>query len=159
TVINVGVASLMISYHWLQAEQLATMFWLHVVMSLIGGPSAVLLWSMYADVVDYSEWKTGRRAAGLVFSAATLSQKLGASIGVATAGLLLGLFDYAPPVDGVDVAQSSRTLDGLRYMMGLIPAGLIFASVVCLSFYSIDRAKLNQITDDLAERRRGGDSR
>jgi glycoside/pentoside/hexuronide:cation symporter, GPH family len=46
---------------------------------------------MYADTADYSEWKNGRRATGLVFSAASMSQKFGASIGMYMVGLLLTL--------------------------------------------------------------------
>ncbi len=44
---------------------------------------------MYADTADYGEWKNGRRATGLVFSAATFAQKMGWAVGGALAGYLL----------------------------------------------------------------------
>jgi glycoside/pentoside/hexuronide:cation symporter, GPH family len=40
-----------------------------------------LLWAMYADTADYAEWKKGRRATGLIFSASTMSQKFGWAFG------------------------------------------------------------------------------
>ncbi|MFC1569153.1 MFS transporter, partial [bacterium] len=48
---------------------------------------APLLWAMYADTADYSEWKNGRRATGLIFSAATFAQKFGIALG---GGLVVG---------------------------------------------------------------------
>ena len=37
---------------------------------------------MYADTADYNEWRTGRRATGMTFAAATFSQKLGTAVAV-----------------------------------------------------------------------------
>ena len=38
-----------------------------VLISFCAGIVSPLMWSMYADIADYSEWKTGRRATGLIF--------------------------------------------------------------------------------------------
>jgi GPH family glycoside/pentoside/hexuronide:cation symporter len=40
-----------------------------------------ILWAMIADVADYSEWKTNRRATAIIFSAMMVGLKAGLSIG------------------------------------------------------------------------------
>ena len=62
-------------------------FVFQAVGSIVGGPISALLWVMYADTADYSEWKTGRRATGLVFSASIMSNKLGWAFGSMARGL------------------------------------------------------------------------
>ncbi|NJM94317.1 MAG: hypothetical protein HC842_06350 [Cytophagales bacterium] len=48
-----------------------------LLQSVAAAPTMPLIWSMYADAADYSEYRTGRRATGLVFSAVVLGQKAG----------------------------------------------------------------------------------
>jgi GPH family glycoside/pentoside/hexuronide:cation symporter len=93
------------------------------------GPLTPLIWAMYADTADYSEWKNGRRATGLIFSASTMSQKFGWAIGTALAGLLLTVFGFE-----ANIAQSIAVKNGLRLLMSLIPAGLGVMSMVIVLF-------------------------
>ena len=57
-----------------------------------------LLWAMMADVADYSEWKTGRRATAIVFSAIVFALKAGLGFGGAITGFVLSLYGYVPNV-------------------------------------------------------------
>ena len=41
---------------------------LTVLGAVAYGPTIPVLWSMFADVADFSEWKTGRSATGIVFA-------------------------------------------------------------------------------------------
>ena len=123
----------------LSPDQTAAMFGVHLIASFAVGPRAVLVWTMYADAADYSHAIHGRRATGLVFSAATFSQKVGASIGSAATGLLLGWYGYVSPVDGVAVAQSPETVAGIRWMVSLIPATLSVLAAVPLMIYPSDQ--------------------
>ena len=65
-----------------------------------------LLWAMMADVADYSEWKTGRRATGIVFSAIVFALKAGLGFGGAITGYVLSLYGYVPNV--AQTAQCAR---------------------------------------------------
>ena len=150
---NVGVAVLTSAFFLLDPDDTIWMFALYIASSFIGGPSPVLLWSMYADTADYSEWRTRRRATGLVFSAATFSQKMGCAVGAAMTGFALEFFQYAEPVDGVEQVQSAVTLNGLCMMMSLIPAGFFLAAAICLAFYSISDRVLREIECDLQVRK------
>ena len=68
----------------------------NILAKMAYAPAVPLLWTMIADSADYSEWKSGRRATGLYFSAATFAQKAGWGIGAAIAGWLLTVFNYVP---------------------------------------------------------------
>lgn len=150
---NVGVAVVTSAFFLLNPDDTTWMFALYITSSFIGGPSPVLLWSMYADTADYSEWRTRRRATGLVFSAATFSQKMGCAVGAAMTGFALEFFQYAEPVDGVEQLQAAVTLNGLCMMMSVIPAGFFLAAAVCLAFYSISDRVLGEIECDLQARK------
>jgi GPH family glycoside/pentoside/hexuronide:cation symporter len=108
-----------------------------------------LLWAMIADVADYSEWKTGRRATGMTFSATTFGLKMGLSLGGAMAGWLLTYFGY---VAGLE--QTERTLNGIKLMMSIIPAVPFFIGVAILFFYKINKQTEIQMQEELIERRK-----
>jgi GPH family glycoside/pentoside/hexuronide:cation symporter len=154
---NLGVALSTSLFLVIPPDQIALMFAAHIAASFIGGPSPVVLWAMYADAADYSEWRNHRRATGLVFSAATFSQKMGCAVGAAMTGFALDYYQYAQPMDGVDQAQSETTLTGLRMMMSLIPAVFFVAAAVCLMFYQINEKFMHQIELDLKSRQTGQD--
>lgn len=93
------------------------MMLLQVLISMCAGSIFPLLWSMYADIADYSELKTGRRATGLIFSSSSMSQKFGWTLGGALTGWLLGHYGFeANAVQGIAVQN------GIRAMMSLLPA-------------------------------------
>ena len=116
---------------------------------LIGVSAGIILplgWSMYADIADYSEWKTGRRAIGLVFSSSSMSQKFGWTLGGAISGWLLAGFGFEPNVD-----QSQEALLGIRLMISVIAGVGALASFLFMRLYKLDEAFLQKIktrTDD-----------
>lgn len=152
-VLNIGVAESMLVFYFLRPDQTGWMFAAQALAGFIGGPIPVLLWAMYADVVDYSEWKTHRRATGLIFAAATFSQKLGCAVGAAMTGFTLDFFLYAPPIGGIEQTQSDFTIDGIRWMVSVIPAALLVAASATLWLYCIDRKTEQSVQTELATRK------
>ena len=150
---NIGVSATTAAFFLLEPDDTMWMYVLYIASALIGGPSPVLLWSMYADTADYSEWRTRRRATGLVFSAATFSQKMGCAVGAAMTGFALEYFQYAEPIDGVEQVQSATTLNGLCMMMSLIPACFFLLAAFCLVLYNISDNVLSEIEHDLQTRK------
>jgi GPH family glycoside/pentoside/hexuronide:cation symporter len=148
--ILMGISSLCtVAFFWLRPQDVYWMFALNIIANFTMGPTSPLMWSMYADAADWSEWKTGRRATGLVFSAATFSQKMGWMIGGALPGWLLALFHYQPNV----AHQLPESILGLRLMISFIPA---VGSIMCALFillYKLDEKTMKQIESDLNERR------
>ncbi len=135
-------------FYFLKSEQIILMFVLQVLVSFIIGPTSPIVWAMYADTADYSEYKTGRRATGLVFSASTMAQKFGWTIGGAIAGWMLAYFGFK-----ANVIQSAETRNGIRLMMSFIPAiGSVLAGGLMI-FYKLDEATMQNIEGVLESRR------
>ena len=135
-------------------EQIAWVYVLHIIGSFAGGPVVVLIWKMYADVADYFEWKHNRSATGLVFAAASLSQKIGGAIGGAIPAWCLFFFGFVQPSNGDRQIQSEETLNGIVAMMSLIPAVFLVLSAVVMLFYPLSRTFLQQIQTELKQRKK-----
>jgi len=132
----------------LTADQLGIIFLFQVTGSLTGGPLSVLLWAMYADTADYGEWKRGRRATGLVFSASTMSQKIGWAIGAFIALTLMAGVGFEP-----NVAQTAGSLRGLLLLVSVIPAGIGILSLLIYLTYPLNEARVKTMTDELVDKR------
>ncbi len=131
------------------SDSINTIYFLNILKSLAYGPTIPLLWAMMGDVADYTEWVTGRRVTGIVFSAIVFALKAGLGLGGALCGWLLSLYGYIP-----NVIQSDTALTGIKLTASIYPAITFFVGVIALFFYSISK-KLNlQIQDELLERRK-----
>jgi Na+/melibiose symporter-like transporter len=113
------------------------------------GITAPLLWAMMADVADYSEWKTGRRATAIVFAAVVFGLKAGIGVGGAIGGWILAFYNYVPNVD-----QSARTLIGIRLTASIFPAIPFAIGIVLLLLYKIDKQMELQMQNELTDRRK-----
>ena len=134
---------------FIPSDSINTIYFLNILKSLAYGPTIPLLWAMMGDVADYTEWVTGRRVTGIVFSAIVFALKAGLGLGGALCGWLLSLYGYIP-----NVIQSDTALTGIKLTASIYPAITFFVGVIALFFYSISK-KLNlQIQDELLERRK-----
>ena len=124
-------------------------FTVEILRQFSYGTTIPLLWTMMADVADYSEWKTGRRATGIVFSALVFGLKLGLGLGGGLDAWLLSLYGYAP-----NAVQTAHALVGIRMTASVFSSIPFFLGVVCLFFYEIDSGMNIRMTVELAERRR-----
>jgi len=135
-------------FYFIPTEKLFWIFAAHILISFVMAPQAPLLWAMYADTADYSEWKNGRRATGLVFSAATFAQKFGVALGGGLAGWLLALFGFV-----ANQQQTPDTMNGIRMMMSFIPAIATIIATVAAIFYELDDKTMQKIEQELKERK------
>ena len=137
-----------IAFFFLRPGDIIAMFVLQVLANLIMGPTAALIYAMYADASDYSEWKTGRRSTGLVFAASSFAQKMGWTVGGAATGYILAGFGYQ-----AGVPQTADALTGVKLLVSFIPAvGSIIAAFLPL-LYSLTDTRMKQIESELAVRR------
>jgi glycoside/pentoside/hexuronide:cation symporter, GPH family len=120
----------------------------NILAKMAYAPAVPLLWTMIADSADYSEWKSGRRATGLYFSAATFAQKAGWGIGAAIAGWLLTVFHYVP-----NAVQTASALLGIKLLVSVIPGVLYMSCALFMIFYAIDAQTTDRMKADLDARR------
>lgn len=132
-------------YYFLGKEQISLMFLFQALSNLMVGPAMAMMWSMYADTADYSEWKTGRRATGLIYSSANFAQKFGWSIGGAIGGYLLAYYGFQ-----ANAPATAETEQGVRVLFGFMPAIWSVIGAIALIFYKLDEQKVKEINDELA---------
>lgn len=142
-------AILSILFYWLGKEQLALIFCFQILISACAGMIFPLLWSMYADTADYSEWRTGRRATGLIFSSSSMSQKFGWTIGGALTGWLLQYFGFK-----ANEVQGENVQTGILLMLSFLPAIGALLSIVFIALYPLSEKKIAEISTDLEARRK-----
>lgn len=141
----VGVLSILMFF--IPPEQISLIFTLNVLISLALGPKSPLAWSMYADSADYTEWKTGRRATGMTFSAATFAQKLGGALGSAAMLWVLAAIGYVAKEAQTDASQT-----GIALLHTVIPGVIALVATAIISFYPLTNNKLVEIQADLKSR-------
>ena len=129
------------------------LFW-SVVWPLGWGPTVPLLWVMMADVADYSEWKTSRRATGFVFAGIVFALKAGLGLGGAFASWIIGAYGYVP-----NVTQTPYALLGIRLSATYYSAIPFALCIVCLAFYPISKSLNLRIQNELVERRKKSEAK
>lgn len=139
-------------FYWMGRESLLPIFILQFLISICAGIVFPLLWSMYADIADYSELKTGRRATGLIFSSSSMSQKLGWTLGGALTGWLLAAFGFQ-----ANMEQSESAQTGIRLMLSWLPAIGSILSFVFILFYPLSEKEMERVGTELAIKRKPAD--
>jgi GPH family glycoside/pentoside/hexuronide:cation symporter len=139
---------LMGTFYFAKPDDYILIFSLHFAAMLFVGPSIAMIWAMYGDTADYSEWRTRRRATALVYSAAVFAQKMGAAIGAALVGWALSYFHFKPNVD-----QAPETLEGIRRVISLYPSALSFLAAAAVAFYPLEPAVMEKIERKLTLRK------
>lgn len=131
------------------ATATVTIVTMEVLRQFFYGTSSPILWAMMADVADYGEWKTGRRATATVTSALVFALFMGLAIGGALSGWLLAFYGYE-----ANVGQTAASLFGIRMTASVYSGLAFFASAGLLALYPLSSGRIGQIARDLAERRK-----
>ncbi|MFG6380934.1 MAG: MFS transporter [Muribaculum sp.] len=135
---------------------LLVMLLLQVVISVLTGVMSPLVWSMYADVSDYSELKYRSASTGLIFSSASMAQKFGGAIGGAAVMWLLHGYGYVERPEGVqsvDIVQPDSAITCLWMLMTFIPAGVVLLSLVIVWLYPLTTKRMDDIVAQLKQQR------
>jgi len=135
---------------------LLVMLLLQVVISVLTGVMSPLVWSMYADVSDYSELKYHTASTGLIFSSASMAQKFGGAIGGAAVMWLLNGCGYIERPDGItaiEIQQPDSAINCLWMLMTFIPAGVALLSMIIVWLYPLSTRRVEEIVAQLKKQR------
>lgn len=121
-----------------------------ILICIAIGISSPLLWSMFADVADYSEYKNGSASTGLIFSSSSMAQKFGAAFGSAIVLWVLMAFGYDNAKDAV---QTPEALATIKALISWIPAVGSAVGVLIMTFYPLTDKKMSEIREGLKARR------
>ncbi|MDW5288024.1 MFS transporter [Formosa sp. PL04] len=104
-----------------------------------------LLFVMLGDAADFSEWKNGRRATGLIYSAGSLATKFGGGIAGAIIGFVLSYFNY----NGQNQVAIEGAIPGMIMLMSWVPAIVAIVAAAVMMLYPLNKKKMDVITSDL----------
>jgi GPH family glycoside/pentoside/hexuronide:cation symporter len=153
---NVFMASLFIStlfiifFYFFPPQSIGVIFGTQILHGFFYGISTPILWTMIADVADYSEWKNNRRATAIIFSAMMVGLKGGLSIGSSLVSWILGKYNY---VANSTTGQTDTAILGTKMLVSIYPAIPFLIAVALLFFYKINKKMEVQIESDLKARR------
>jgi Na+/melibiose symporter-like transporter len=120
-----------------------------IVGVISGGVAMTLPFSLLSDSVDYGEWKSGIRAAGLLTAVgAAFCLKAGSGIGGALPAWTMAAYGYVP-----NASQSASSLQGIEIGFIWLPAAFFALSLLPVLFYGKYEAMEPRIQRELCERR------
>ena len=104
-----------------------------------------IVWAMVSDVIDYGQWRTGKRREGITYSMFNFSRKIAQSIAGGLAGFGLSIVGYV-----ANAAQTPGTLLGIKALQTLYPCiAFLIAAAVLLFLYSLTDARQARIVGEL----------
>lgn len=122
-----------------------------IVVGFIGffmGLIDILIPAMFTETIDYSEWKLGTRAEGMVWSTQTLAVKAGTAIGGIVLGIILTSVGYVQ-----NAVQTTSALNGIHMTISLVVGSIFLISLIPIFFYSLTRDKYKKLMSELEQRR------
>jgi glycoside/pentoside/hexuronide:cation symporter, GPH family len=138
------------AFYLLQPTNVNGMIAMSIIISICYAPTIPLLWAMFADVADYSEWKTGRRFTGIVFATIGFALKAGLALGSSSfLWIMGGLFAYDSKQP--DLPQA---VQGFRVCSGIVVSVLFGICTLLLISYKLNKSVTIQMANEIAERRK-----
>lgn len=152
--VNLTLIVLSVGFFFLPVSSVGFFFMLlfQIAISILTGIMSPLIWSMYADVADYSEYTYKSSSTGLIFSSSSMAQKFGGAIGGAAVLWLLDACGYITrTTEQADMAisQPGSAISCLWALMSFIPAGVALLAALAASAYPLTTSKVNEIAENL----------
>jgi Na+/melibiose symporter-like transporter len=150
-VVGFGLACVgSVAFYYLSPTNVWGMVVLTIFIAVAYAPTVPLIWVMYADVADYSEWKTGHRFTGMVFATIGFGLKAGLALGSASfLWIMAGIFNY-----NTKLPDAATAVQGYRACSGIVVGVLFAICTVLLVAYPITKRLTIQMADELSQRRR-----
>lgn len=109
--------------------------------------------ALYGDTIVYSEWKTGKNAAGWISGLQNVPLK----VSIMTRGIIisacLAAGAFSPKIDPADASNQLKTAISAGFM--LIPAIALIIAVLCLAFgFRLTKDKVDQYAAEIEARKR-----
>jgi Na+/melibiose symporter-like transporter len=122
-----------------------------VVCSIVYAPTIPLVWAMFADVADYSEWQTGRRFTGMVFATFGFALKAGLAFGSSWfLWIMTGMFDY-----DTKAPATENAVEGYLFCSSIAVSVMFGICTVLLAVYQLGKDETIKLAKDLEAQRAG----
>jgi GPH family glycoside/pentoside/hexuronide:cation symporter len=142
-----GVANSLLAF--CNPENITGIFSIGVISEFGAAIFPTLFFAMLGDAADYSEYKNGRRATGLVYSAGSFATKFGGGVAALIIALVLSAFHY----NGQDETTIVGAIPGIVMLMSWIPSIVAFIAAGLMTLYPLNQKKMDEVTTELYNRR------
>lgn len=130
-------------------QDVTAIFTIGVISEFASAMFPTLLFVMLGDAADFSEWKNGRRATGLIYSAGSLATKFGGGVAAAIIGFVLSSYHY----NGQDPVAIEGAIPAMIMLMSWIPSIIAFTAAAFMTLYPLSKEQMDVITKDLNDKR------
>ncbi|MEH6548782.1 MAG: MFS transporter [Pseudomonadales bacterium] len=130
-------------------DDIGSIFAIGIVSEFANAMFPTLFFAMLGDAADFSEWKNGRRATGLVYSAGSFATKFGGGLAGAIIGFVLASYSY----DGQNDLAIQGSIPGIIMLMSWIPAVIAVVTAALMCLYPLSQEHMDDISADLNIRR------
>jgi len=144
--VALAVLSILFFYVPLSNGGFIAMLVLQILISLFTGVVSPLVWSMYADVADYSQARNGTASTALIFSSGSMAQKFGGAIAGSAVLLLFDAFGLVPNA----ASQTETAILGMKLTMSYIPAAVAVVMALIVYIYPLTTQRMKEIDAQLA---------
>ncbi len=122
--------------------------WVTIGMLIISGVGLatnwLCPWTMVADTIEYTEWKTGLNSEGIQYGIFFLIMKVASALAGFIVGNVLAKTGYI-----ANQSQTALSLLGIRINLTIIPAILFVLAIGAISFFNIDAKLHKQMVEEL----------
>lgn len=146
--VAMGALSILFFYMPLSNEGFIGILLLQVLISIFTGVVSPLVWSMYADVADYSYYKHGTASTALIFSSGSMAQKFGGAIAGSAVLLLFSFFGLQPNA----ATQTPGAIFGLKLAISYIPAAISLLIIGLMVLYPLTTKRIAEFKNSDMER-------
>ena len=146
--VAMGALSILFFYMPLSNEGFICILLLQVLISIFTGVVSPLVWSMYADVADYSYYKHGTASTALIFSSGSMAQKFGGAIAGSAVLLLFSFFGLQPNA----ATQTPDAIFGMKLAMSYIPAAISLLIIGLMVLYPLTTKRIAEFKNSGMER-------
>ena len=106
------------------------------------------MWALVPEVITYGEYTTGRRIAGIVNALTGIFFKAGMALGGVIPGLVLAAVGF----EAGNATQTPLALQGILWMVCVIPAILLVLAIWIISRYELSDERMDQINREIEAR-------
>lgn len=107
-----------------------------------------LIWIMVPDTIDYGEYKTGNRLAGVTYAAVGFFFKIGTALAGIIPGFILSKAGYIP-----NIVQTQTALNGIKFTLSGVPFILFALALIPMFLYKLDNKECERIASVLRKKR------
>lgn len=143
--IGISIVGMILLYITSTTPSMCSSFALLCIMQHIKSAGLLVatgyMWALVPEVVTYGEYVSGRRVAGIVTALICIFMKAGMALGGVIPGLVLHIVGF----DSSLSHQTPYTLEGIVWLVTIIPAVLIIAGTFVINRYELTDSRMDEI--------------